>query len=54
VTPGQVLNVQVGCGGVYAAGSGQSQRGGDGVVRIVWGYGRVFPNTGLSTAFNPS
>jgi len=54
VTPGQVLNVQVGCGGVYGAGSGSAVYGGDGVVRILWGYGRVFPNTGLSTAFNPS
>jgi hypothetical protein len=54
VTPGQVLNVQVGCGGVYGAGSGSAVYGGNGVVRILWGYGRVFPNTGLSTAFNPS
>ena len=40
----------VGIGGKINSGTGGN--GGQGAVRIVWGAGRSFPSTNVSSAFN--
>ena len=50
VTPGATYAVHIGQGGKVVNGAGGP--GGSGAVRIVWGNGRSFPATQLSTAFN--
>ena len=50
VTPGDVYKVKVGIkGGISTGGGGTS---GGGAVRIIWGAGRSFPITLVSTAYN--
>jgi hypothetical protein len=34
------------------ANSAVNPRGGGGAVRIIWGNGRAFPSTNVSTAYN--
>jgi len=50
VTPGATYAVHIGQGGKVVGGAGGP--GGAGAVRIIWGNGRSFPATQLSTAFN--
>jgi len=51
VTPGATYTVVVGAGGAAGSGYGGGS-GASGGVRIVWGSGRSFPNTGVNTAIN--
>lgn len=51
VTPGQQITVVVGDSGALTGGLGEG-RGGKGAVRILWGAGRAFPNTNVSSATN--
>ena len=52
VTPGATYNVRVGNKGGISSGGGSTSGGG--AVRILWGNGRSFPSTRVSTAFNQS
>jgi hypothetical protein len=50
VTPGATFNVTVGIKGGISTGGGSTSGGG--AVRIIWGNGRSFPSTNVSTAYN--
>lgn len=52
VTPGNSYTVVVGAGG--NGDSANAGGGASGVVRIAWGSGRYYPNTGVSTTTNES
>jgi len=50
VTPGDTYNVTVGIKGGISTGGGSTSGGG--AVRILWGNGRSFPSTNISSGFN--
>jgi hypothetical protein len=50
VTPGTNYNITVGLKGGISTGGGSTSGGG--AVRIIWGTGRSFPITNVSSAFN--
>jgi hypothetical protein len=50
VTSGATYNVRIGNKGGIATGGGSTSGGG--AVRILWGTGRSFPSTNVSSTFN--